>query len=40
MEDYQIKSDAHGSLGVSAQTERAQTEAAGAASYERFNACL
>ena len=29
MEDYQIKSDGHGSLGVSAQTERAKTRAAG-----------
>ena len=29
MEDYQIKTDGSGSFGVSAQTERAQTRAAG-----------
>jgi hypothetical protein len=29
MEDYQIKTDGRGSFGVSAQTERAQTRAAG-----------
>ena len=29
MEDYEIKSDGHGSFGVSAQTERAQNRAEG-----------